>query len=243
MSAERDEYSGRVTQYDPYAPRELEPIEEEYSPVKHPLNIRELLRKLFAPIIALGLFLLKFGVFALKFFGIFISVAGYALIWGWPFAAGFVLLIAVHELGHYLEATRQGLKPSLPVFIPFLGAYVAMKNAPFDPWRNLLVSAAGPILGGIGALGVWVVGEATDSRLLVALAYTGFLLNLFNLLPFRPLDGGFMWRSVKALRLGNREHAPWASPGKLAAGSLIYTGLVVLLVLGMVATHVEQNRL
>ena len=103
-----------------------------------------------------------------------------------------MLLIAVHELGHYIEATRQGLQPSLPVFIPFLGAYVAMKNAPFDPWRNLLVSAAGPFLGGIGALGVWVAGEATDSRLLVALAYTGFLLNLFNLIPVRPLDGGFI---------------------------------------------------
>jgi Zn-dependent protease len=229
--------------YDPYAPREVEPVEEEYSPVKHPLNIRELLRKLFAPIIAAGFFVLKFGVFVLKFFGIFISVGGYALIWGWRFAAGFVLLIAVHELGHYLEATRQGLKPSLPVFIPFLGAYVAIKNAPFDPWRNLLVSAAGPFLGSVGALGVWVAGEATGSRLLLALAYTGFLLNLFNLLPFRPLDGGFMWRSLKALRYGNREHAPWASSARLTAGSLIYTGLVVLLVLGMVATHVEQNRL
>ena len=64
-----------------------------------------------------------------------------------------------------------------------------------------------------------------DSRLLIALAYTGFLLNLFNLIPVRPLDGGFMWRSLRALRLGNREHAPWSSPARLAAGSLIYTGL------------------
>jgi Zn-dependent protease len=229
--------------YDPYAPREIEPTEAEYSPLRHPLSIRELLRKLFAPIIAFGVFLLKFGAFAVKFFGIFISVGGYALIWGWRFAVGFVLLILVHELGHYIEAKRQGLHPSIPVFIPFLGAYVAIKNAPFDPWRNLLVSAAGPFLGGIGALGVWVVGEATNSRLLVALAYTGFMLNLFNLLPVRPLDGGFMWRSLKALRLGNREHAPWASSARLTGASLIYTGLVVLLILGMVATHVEQHRL
>ncbi len=150
-----------IMSYDPYAPREIEPVEAEYSPVKQPLNLRDLLRKLFAPIIALGLFLLKFGAFAIKFFGIFISVAGYALIWGWPFAAGFVLLIAVHELGHYIEATRQGLKPSLPVFIPFLGAYVAMKSV-HDPWRNLLVAAAGPFLGGIGALGVgWRVRRWT----------------------------------------------------------------------------------
>ena len=229
--------------YDPYAPKEAEPLEEEYSPVKHPLSVQELLRKLVAPLIALGVFLLKFGAFAVKFFGIFISVGGYALIWGWRFAAGFVLLILVHEVGHYIEASRQGLHPSLPVFIPFLGAYVAMKNAPFDPWRNLLVSAAGPFLGGIGALGVWLVGEAIDSRLLVALGYTGFMLNLFNLLPFRPLDGGFMWRSVKALRLGNRERLPWATSARLGAGVVIYGGLIVLLVLGMVAAHVEQNRL
>ena len=230
--------------YDPYAPREIEPIEEEYSPVKHPLNFRELLRKLFAPIIAAGFFVLKFGFFVLKFFGIFISVAGYALIWGWRFAAGFVLLIAVHELGHYIEATRQGLKPSLPVFIPFLGAYVAMKNAPFDPWRNLLVSAAGTRswVGSARSVSGWRVRRRTPVCS-IALAYTGFLLNLFNLIPVRPLDGGFMWRSVKALRYGNREHAPWASSEQLTAGSLIYFGLVVLLILAMVATHVEQTRL
>ena len=94
---------------------------------------------------------IKFGAFSLKFFGIFLSVAAYALIWGWRFAIGFVLLILVHELGHYLEARRQGLHPALPVFLPFLGAYVAIKDAPFDPWRNGLVSIAGPIAGGLAA--------------------------------------------------------------------------------------------
>jgi Zn-dependent protease len=154
-----------------------------------------------------------------------------------------VLLILVHESGHYIEAKRQGLNPSLPVFLPFLGAYVAMKNAPFDPWRNLLVSAAGPIAGGLGALAVWVVGETTDSRFLVALAYSGFMLNLLNLIPVRPFDGGFMWRSVKALRIGNREHVPWSSPLRVAVGSALYGGLVLALVFGMVATHLPQDRL
>jgi Zn-dependent protease len=229
--------------YDPYAPREAEPLEQEYSPIKQPLSVRDIVRKLFAPIVALGLLALKFGAFAIKFFGIFISVGGYALIWGWRFAVGFVLLILVHELGHYVVAKRQGLNPSLPVFLPFVGAYVAMKNAPFDPWRNLAVSAAGPIAGGIAALGVWFVGEAIDSRLLVALAYSGFMLNLFNLIPVRPFDGGFMWRSVKALRLGNREHLPWSSSARVVAGGVIYGGLIVALVLGMVATHIPQDRL
>ena len=228
--------------YDPYAPREQED-EYQYSPVRATPTARELLRRFFAPLVALGFLLFKFGAFAVKFFGIFISVGGYALLFGLKFAVGFVLLILVHELGHFVEARRQGLNPALPVFIPFLGAYVAMKNAPFDPWRNLLVSAAGPFAGGLASLGVWLVGESTDSRFLVALAYTGFLLNLFNLIPLRPLDGGFIWRSVKALRLGHRERVAWAPAWRLVAGAAVYGGLIATLALGMVAAHVPQDRL
>jgi Zn-dependent protease len=233
--------AGIVT-YDPYAPREAD-AEYQYSPIRRRPTLRELIRKLFAPLVALGLLLLKFGGFAIKFFGIFISVGGYALIWGWRFAVGFVFLLLVHEAGHYLEAKRQGLNPSLPVFVPFLGAYVAMKNAPYDPWRNLLVSAAGPIVGGLGALGLWLVGDATDSRLLVALAYSGFMLNLINLIPFRPLDGGYIWHSVKALRYGARERVPWSSPFRVAASLGLYLGLAAALALAMLAAHVPQDRL
>ena len=101
-----------------------------------------------APILAIGAVLLKLAG-SLKFLGVFLALGGYALIWGWRFGVGFVLLILVHELGHYVEARRQGLKPQLPVFIPFLGAYVALRDQPFDPWRNALVSAAGPFAGGL----------------------------------------------------------------------------------------------
>ena len=229
--------------YYPYQPREVEPLEAEHSPIKQPLTPRELMGKLFAPIVALGLLALKFGAFAIKFFGIFISVGGYALIFGWRFAAGFVALILVHELGHYIEARRQGLNPQLPVFIPFLGAYVAMKNAPFDPGRNLFVSAAGPLRGGLASLGLWIAGEANDSRFLIALAYSGFFLNLFNLIPVRPFDGGFIWRSIKALRYGQREHVPWSSPARIAIASLLYGGMIVGLALGMLAAHFPQDRL
>jgi Zn-dependent protease len=228
--------------YDPYAPREPD-AEYEYSPVKASPTWRELVRRLLAPLVALGFLLVKFGAFAIKFFGIFISVGGYALIFGFEFAVGFVLMILVHELGHFVEAKRQGLNPALPVFIPFLGAYVAMKNAPFDPWRNLLVSAAGPFAGGLASLGVWIAGEAADSRFLLALAYTGFLLNLFNLIPVRPLDGGFIWRSVKALRLGRRERVAWAPAWRLVAGTAVYGGLIAALALGMLVAHVPQDRL
>jgi Zn-dependent protease len=223
----------------------MEPADPEYqySPIKASPTWREVVRRIFAPLVALGFLLVKFGAFAIKFFGIFISVGGYALLFGWQFAVGFVGLILVHELGHYVEASRQGLKPSLPVFIPFLGAYVAMKNAPFDPWKNLLVSAAGPLVGGLGALAVWGAGEAMDSRLLIALAYTGFLLNLLNLVPIRPFDGGFIWRSVKALRLGHRERVPWAPAWRVGASAAVYGGLIGLLALAMFLSHVPQDRL
>ena len=151
-----------------YLPEDL----RGYDPL-HPqgLDFRAILRKIWGGIVAVAVLLFKFGFVAIKFFGIFISLAAYALIWGWKFGVGFVVLILVHESGHYLEARRQGLKPSLPRFIPFLGAYVAIKDAPNDPWRNALISIAGPFLGGVGAAVCWGIGAAIDSRLMYALAY------------------------------------------------------------------------
>ena len=105
-------------------------------PTEHDRSRRSLLGRLLAPLVVVIGAVVKFGAFILKFFGIFLAVGGYALIWGWSFAVGVVLLILVHELGHYVEARRHGLDPQLPVFIPFLGAYVALRNVRFDPWVN-----------------------------------------------------------------------------------------------------------
>ena len=198
--------------------------------------------RLVAPIFIAGAVLLKI-VGSLKFLGIFVAVGGYALIWGWRFAIGFVLLILVHELGHYVEARRQGLNPQLPVFIPFLGAYVALRGQPFDPWRNALVSVAGPVAGGIGALGCLVYGNAVDSDLLRALAYSGFFLNLFNLVPISILDGGHLLRSWRVLRAGGGRPSP-AEARRLAGVVGIFSIAVAAgLALGMVAAHIPQDRL
>ena len=203
---------------------------------------RQGLTRLIAPVLIGGAVLLKIAG-SLKFLGIFIAVGGYALIWGWRFAVGFVLLILVHELGHYFEARRQGLKPQLPVFIPFLGAYVALRGQPFDPWRNALVSVAGPVAGGIGALACLLYGNAVDSDLLRALAYAGFFLNLVNLIPVSILDGGHILRSWKVLRAGGGR--PSAAEARRLAGIVgIYSvALVVVLALGMVVSHIPQDRL
>jgi Zn-dependent protease len=192
-------------------PLESEPDQEpfrDYRPIHPEPAWRSVLRKLWAPIAAFGFLLWKFkflfaAIFKFKLFTVagsmLVSIAAYALFWGPQFAVGFVLLMLVHELGHVLEARRQGLPASAPLFIPFLGAMITLKQMPDDAWREAKVALAGPIVGSIGAAGVWIAGEALDSDLLIALAFTGFFLNLFNLLPIVPLDGG---RVVAAIHPG-----------------------------------------
>ena len=188
----------REPDFQPYEPPENPPL-RDYEPIHPQSRWRELGKKLWVPIAGLGYLLFKFkavllAVFKFKIFAtsasMLVSIAAYAWIWGWKFAVGFVLLIFVHELGHVLELRRQGVPASAPLFIPFLGAVVGMKQLPKDAWREAQVALAGPILGSLGALGVWIAGEALDSEFLIALAFTGFFLNLFNLLPVSPLDGG-----------------------------------------------------
>lgn len=119
-----------------------------------------------------------------------LSVIAYAFVFGWPYAAGFVGLLLVHELGHYLSARQRGLDVGLPTFIPFVGAWVELKDQPRDAETEAWVGLAGPLLGSIGALACYFWARETDSRLLLALAYAGFFLNLFNLIPLSPFDGG-----------------------------------------------------
>jgi Zn-dependent protease len=219
---------------------EPEPLPGElrdYEPI-HPggTDWRALARRIWAPIAAVVGVLVKFSFLFFKFASIFVAVGGYALLWGWRFAVGLVLLILVHELGHYFEARRQGLHPALPIFIPFIGAYVAIRDARINPWQNALISLAGPFTGGLGAAGVWAVGEANGSRLLQALGYFGFLLNLINLVPVGFLDGGQVARSIGYLRHGG-------APGRALLVSIAFGGLALALVLGMYGAHVAQHRL
>ena len=171
---------------------------EPPEPVRHEGRF-PFLRKLLAPFAAVGVFLLKFGAPLLKFkflFSIFISAAFYVWFGGWWFGIGLIVLLFVHEMGHVIEAKRQGLPVSAPMFIPFLGAMITMREMPQDAWNEAKVAIAGPLLGSLGAAAIWAVGAATDSNHLKALAFLGFFLNLFNLLPVVPLDGG---RIVAAL--------------------------------------------
>jgi Zn-dependent protease len=221
-----------------YEPERHEPEPEPergYDPI-HPRGTdwRGRLRRLFAPLVVALLAVAKFSFVLLKFSSIFIAVAAYALIWGWKFGAGVVVLILLHETGHFIEAKREGLNPKLPVFIPFLGAYVAYTRG--HPWQTVRVAIAGPILGGAAAFVFYLVARSQHSDLLYALAYFGFFLNLLNLIPIGIFDGGAIWRSAKYLRVGGGRELAYASYA-------LYFATALMLVLGMVASHVPQHRL
>ena len=119
-----------------------------------------------------------------------LSLAVYATIWGWPYAAGFIALMFAHEMGHYVAARQCGLNVGAPTFIPFVGAWINLKDQPHDVRTEAYVAAAGPLVGTVSAVAVYLGGRWTDSTLLLAIAYAGLFLNLFNLLPVSPLDGG-----------------------------------------------------
>jgi Zn-dependent protease len=119
-----------------------------------------------------------------------ISVIAYSWIFGWAYAAGFVLLIFVHEMGHYIAARRRGLDVGVPTFIPFVGAWIQLKALPHNAETEAYVGIWGPLAGTFGALACYVLARHYDSQLLLALAYAGCFLNLFNLIPLLPFDGG-----------------------------------------------------
>src|SRR5436190_6784613 len=119
-----------------------------------------------------------------------LSVFAYALLFGWWYAVGFVLLIFVHEMGHYAAARQRGLDVGAPTFIPFVGAWIALKQLPHDVETEAYIGMAGPVAGTLGAIACYVLAREYGSNLLLALAYAGFFLNLFNLIPLSPFDGG-----------------------------------------------------
>ncbi|MEW6639443.1 MAG: site-2 protease family protein [Pseudomonadota bacterium] len=133
---------------------------------------------------------LKWGKLATTAGSMVLSLAVYATIWGWRYAAGFIALIFAHEMGHYIAARQRGLNVGAPAFIPFVGAWVELKDQPMDVETEAYVAIAGPVVGSIAALAVYQWARAEDSALLLAISYAGLFINLFNLLPISPLDGG-----------------------------------------------------
>jgi Zn-dependent protease len=186
----------------PYAPTGLEPLEHEdpNGALGRARPRESFYKRRIAPIgVAILAFLAKIKSILLLLPKIKIlvtagsmavSIAAYTTIWGFWFAIGFVVLLLVHELGHVIQLRREGIPASAPMFIPFLGAVVASKSLGDNAVAEARVGLAGPVLGTIGSAACLVIWQITGHDYWRALGYTGFFINLFNLLPVVPLDGG-----------------------------------------------------
>ena len=203
----RYDYRDEHEDQEPIFRSDVEPRPEmpSYEPLRPEGGLWALVKRLLAPLAAVGLLLAKFKGLALlllkvKFIGtaltMLVSIGAYALLFPVWFAVGIVVLIWVHEMGHVLQLKREGIKASAPMFIPFLGAFVAMKQMPKDALAEARVGLAGAVFGtlaGVATLGLYA---ATENPVFLGLAYFNFIINLFNLAPLLPLDGG---RAVGAM--------------------------------------------
>lgn len=152
------------------------------------------------------------------------SFGVYWVAWGWPLAAGLVASIYLHEMGHVARLAQLGLKVEPPMFVPGFGAFVRMKQRPLDAIEEARIGLAGPIWGLGAALLALAAWQLTGSGLALAICRLGAWINIFNLLPLGPLDGG---RAFRALAPSGR----WAAAAALlAAWAVTHEGLLLLLI-------------
>lgn len=162
--------------------------------------------------------LLKSGWIIKASWTMILSFGVYAVTFGWRWALVIIGLTFLHEMGHYWYMQSKKLAPKAPVFIPFVGAYVAMTNAPTDPIINAWSAFAGPLVGGIAAGVLYWVALQAHSNTLIAAASWGFFINLLQLIPIRPFDGGFIasciskWLFIPGILLLLTFAIQWQSP-------------------------------
>jgi Zn-dependent protease len=158
-----------------------------------------------------------------------ISVVVYAFIYGWRYAVGFIGLLFVHEMGHFIAARQRGLNVGAPTFIPFVGAWIELKEMPHDAETEAYVGLAGPLAGTLGAVACYFVARqgGSDLHWLLAVSYGGFFLNLFNLIPISPLDGGRI-TAVLSPKL-------WLLGAPILVGMFVLNPSPVLLIVALLA--------
>jgi Zn-dependent protease len=168
--------------------------------------------------------LTKLSTFAsmLAFFAVYWSL------FGWRFALGFVLSIYIHEMGHVMALRKYNIAASAPMFIPFFGAFVRMKQYPGNVGEDARVGLAGPIWGLGSAVAAWLAALATGLPVWYAIAHTAAWLNLFNLLPIWQLDGG---RGFRAL---TRKQRAMAAGVAVAMWAVTHQTILLLIALGAV---------
>lgn len=169
-----------------------------------------------------------------KFSKVLVSIATmlftiwvYAQLYGVRFAIGFVGLLLIHEMGHYAAARQRGLDVGLPAFIPFVGAYINLREHPHDAETEAYVAFAGPFVGTLAAFACFWNASVSGDDFWMALAYSGFMLNLFNMIPLSPLDGGRITQ-VLSPRI-------WFLGVPLLIGLFIYRPSPMIILIGIMA--------
>ncbi|MEP7106242.1 MAG: site-2 protease family protein [Chloroflexota bacterium] len=209
----------------PPAPEGYQPFQQYYQPAAPPSTARQRNGITGAIVTALlaafsffkygGLFLLKFG--AVKtILTLLISFGFYAWGLGWLAAGALVVMILLHEMGHVFEIRRQGMKATAPLFIPFFGAAIFQKQHATDALHQAQIGIAGPIAGTLASIAALVLYSATRWEGFLIAAFFGFGLNLFNMIPFGMLDGGWVLSAA----------SKWfqVAGGALFLAVLLYTG-------------------
>lgn len=178
-------------QHDYSPPNEgLEKESKSKSPIIRFLGMLLVVFAFFGKVIKPLFILLKFSKFGATFISMFITVIVYSLFFGWKFALGLVILLLIHENGHLLAAKKIGLPVSKPIFIPFVGAFISMKEMPKSAKEEAIIGLGGPLLGGLAAMACFFLYDTFDETYWLAIGYVGCFLNLFNLVPLGFLDGG-----------------------------------------------------
>ncbi len=145
---------------------------------------------MFARLFLLIVAALKFGKFTGTIWTMLASIGIYAIIFGWRYAVGIVAMLFLHEMGHYIAARQRGMRVRLPMFIPFAFAWTTLEDSPHDAETEAYIGLAGPMLGTVAAIGAYFLARSHGTMWLLAVSYTGFFINLINMIPLPPLDGG-----------------------------------------------------
>ncbi len=154
--------------------------------------------------------LLLLGLLKAKtFLSMAVALGVYVAAWGWKFAAGLVVSIYIHEMGHVAWLKRYGIAASAPMFIPGVGAFVRLRQSPKSPAQDARVGLAGPLWGMAAAIGFLVVGWTQSWPAWIAIATVGAWINLFNLLPVWQLDGGRAWNALDRRERGYASAVLW----------------------------------
>lgn len=207
----------------------IPPIPQQRPPDRQPG--KNIFQHVWGWVVAGGIALLKFKFLlfgALKTgLSMFVSIWIYALFFGWKYAAGIVVLIFVHEMGHVIAAKWLGLPVSAPLFIPFIGASIVMKENPRDAWTEALMAYGGPLAGCIGSWICWYIALQFHLNWVLAVASTSFFINIFNMIPVPPLDGGRICAAI----------SPWfwvIGVVPLLGSLFLFHGTASIIIIGLV---------